>query len=157
MKRKILAIALLVSAFSLTTFNYANAQCKRFTKKNCLPKLTPYIYNGQLNSATLSQGDIAELNLTFYPDQDYRIFVCSDPILGNVHFKLFDKNQNLIYDNETTDYLPFWDFSTNQSLDLILRVYIPEDPDNNLDVKEGCVSIIVGFKEKKEQNKNEGE
>lgn len=147
--KKFLSIALLLGALSLLSFNQANAQCKRFTKKNCLPKLDPYIYNGQLNSATLAQGDIAELNLTFYPDQDYRIFVCSDPILGNVHFKLYDKDKNLIYDNETTDYLPYWDFSTNQSMELILRVMIPEKSESDLDVKEGCVSILIGFKEKK--------
>ncbi len=147
--KKFLSIALLLGTISLLSFNQANAQCKRFTKKNCLPKLAPYIYNGQLNSATLAQGDIAELNLTFYPDQDYRIFVCSDPILGNVHFKLYDKDKNLIYDNETTDYLPYWDFSTNQSMELILRVMIPEKSESDLDVKEGCVSILIGFKEKK--------
>ena len=147
--KKFLSIALLLGTISLLSFNQANAQCKRFTKKNCLPKLDPYIYNGQLNSATLAQGDIAELNLTFYPDQDYRIFVCSDPILGNVHFKLYDKDKNLIYDNETTDYLPYWDFSTNQSMELILRVMIPEKSESDLDVKEGCVSILIGFKEKK--------
>lgn len=153
--KKLLSIALILGTLSLLSFNQANAQCKRFTKKNCLPKLDPYIYNGQLNSATLAQGDIAELNLTFYPDQDYRIFVCSDPILGNVHFKLFDKGGNLIYDNETTDYLPYWDFSTNQSMELILRVMIPEKSESDLDVKEGCVSILIGFKEKKDNKTQE--
>lgn len=153
--KKFLSIALLVGIFPFLSFNQANAQCKRFTKKNCLPKLDPYIYNGQLNSATLAQGDIAELNLTFYPDQDYRIFVCSDPILGNVHFKLFDQDKNLIYDNETTDYLPYWDFSTNQSMELTLRVMIPEKTESDIDVKEGCVSILIGFKEKKDNKTQE--
>ena len=153
--KKFLLIALLLGTISLLSFNQANAQCKRFTKKNCLPKLDPYIYNGQLNSAILAQGDVAELNLTFYPDQDYRIFVCSDPILGNVHFKLYDKDKNLIYDNETTDYLPYWDFSTNQSMELILRVMIPEKSESDLDVKEGCVSILIGFKEKKSNETQE--
>jgi len=155
--KKILSIILLISSISVISSSGANAQCKRFTKKKCLPSLTPYIYNGQLNSAILSQGDVAELNLTFYPDQDYRIYVCSDPILGNVHFKLYDKDNNLIFDNETMDYLPFWDFTTNQTMELTLKVIIPEETDPNTVVKDGCVSILVGFKEKGDEKNNNTE
>ena len=45
--------------FSLFTFTsiYANAQCKGFTKRNCLPELAPYMSNGQLNAAQFVPGE----------------------------------------------------------------------------------------------------
>jgi len=135
--------------FILGTSFTASAQCKSFTKKNCLPELAPYIYNGQLNSAVLTQGDAAELMLTFYPDQDYRIFVCHDEALGNVEFELFDANKHLLFSNKDNNYQDHWDFTTNATMQIIVRVVIPEKPNNQISVKSGCVSILVGFKNKK--------
>ena len=43
----------------------ANAQCRTFTKKNCLPTLDGYVQNENYNSAVLIPGDEAELELTF--------------------------------------------------------------------------------------------
>ncbi len=145
--KKFLSLVLITGMFVSFATIQSTAQCKSFTKKKCLPQLDPYVYNGQLNSAVLAQGDVADLNLTFYPDQAYRIFVCSDPILENVHFKLFDKDGTLIYDNESTDYLPFWDFKTDQALELTLRVIVPPKTEDDYTVKEGCVSILIGFKD----------
>ncbi len=145
MKRKILILSLssLFAIFSATT---TYAQCKSFTKKHCLSQLSPFVYNGQLNSAILTQGDKADLMLTFYPDQDYRVLICCDDAFGNVEFRLYNADKQLIYSNKDSDYLPYWDFSTNETMQLILRVIVPEKTDDQIAVKSGCVSILVGFK-----------
>ncbi len=146
--KKLSAILFLSFAMLNILPQTTQAQCKRFTKKKCLSKLPPYTYNGQLNSAILSQGDVADLKLTFYPEQKYRVFVCADEGLGNIEFKLINEDGNVIYDNENTDYLPYWDFSTNEAIELTLRIIIPPAPSDALTVKDGCVSILVGFKDK---------
>jgi hypothetical protein len=122
------------------------AQCKSFTKNECKPKLNPYIYNGQLNSAMLNQGDIAELMLSFYSNQDYRIVVCSDE-LGQVKFRLLDMNGSEVFSNSDHNYIDHWDFTTNSTQQLTIEVSIPENTSNEM-VKSGCVSILVGFMDK---------
>ncbi len=146
MKRIFLFLSVIVF-FTLGPINASKAQCKSFTKKNCLSQLSPFVYNGQLNSAVLTQGDVADLMLTFYPDQDYRVFVCYDKALGNIEFRLYDSNKSLIYSNKDNDYLPYWDFSSSETMQLILRVIIPGKTEDQIAVKSGCVSILVGFKE----------
>jgi hypothetical protein len=124
-----------------------NAQCKGFTKKECLPAIKPFVYNGQLNSAVLNEGDVAELLLTFYSGQDYRIYVCSQELLGNVEFKLLDTDRNTLFFNKDHDYVKFWDFKSNSTQQLIVQVRIPQAETHTDIVQSGCVSILVGFKE----------
>jgi hypothetical protein len=123
------------------------SQCKGFTKKQCLPVLEPYLYNGQLNSAILNEGDVAELLLTFYGGQDYRILVCSQDMLGNVEFKLFDTERNPIFSNKEHGLVNVWDFSANSTQQLIVQVKVPSAETKTDIVNSGCVSILIGFKE----------
>ena len=125
----------------------SQAQCKSFTKKTCLPSLEPYVYNGQLNSAVLAEGDVAELLLTFYGGQEYRIFICSHELLGQVQFQIFDTEKNQICDNSEYDFSSSWDFKSNSTQQLIVRVTVPEEKNRSGMVQSGCVSILVGFKE----------
>lgn len=120
---------------------------KRFVKNKCLPVLKPFVYNGQLNSANLAEGDVAELMLTFYAGQDYRLLICSQEVLGNVEFKLFDTNKNLIFSNRDHDYINYWDFTSNTTQQLIVRVKVPKLEDSGEIKQSGYVSILVGFKE----------
>ncbi len=126
----------------------AIGQCKSFTKNECKPKLSPYIYNGQLNSAVLNEGDIAELMITFYSNQDYRIVVCSADELNGVVFKLKDAGGQEIFTNTDHDMVDFWDFHTKSTQQLIIEVSVPENSTGE-NYKSGCVSILVGFLDKK--------
>ena len=125
-----------------------SAQCKGFTKKQCLPALEPYIYNGQLNSAILIEGDVAELLLTFYGGQDYRIYVCYQENIGKVEFRLLDTERNVIFHNKEQDFVKFWDFAANSTQQLIIQVKVPEGENRSKIIQSGCVSILVGFKNK---------
>lgn len=145
MKRIRNAAILLVILLGVSSFSYS--QCKGFTKKNCLPQLEPYVYNGQLNSAVLNEGDVAELLLTFYGGQDYRIYICSQEVLGQVEFKLLDTDRNTIFDNTEQEKIDHWDFSANSTQQLIVQVKVPDNTAANEIVNSGCVSILIGFKE----------
>ncbi|MBI4645728.1 MAG: hypothetical protein HY738_03785 [Bacteroidia bacterium] len=144
MKKLIITTVLLAIAFGFPALSYS--QCKGFTKQNCLPKLEPYTYNGQLNSAVLNEGDVAELLLTFYGGQDYRIFICAQDVLGDIEFKLLDTDRNTIFDNTNQNKIDHWDFSASATQQLIVQVKVPENQSSNEMVQSGCVSILIGFK-----------
>ncbi|NOZ46583.1 MAG: hypothetical protein GXO79_07345 [Chlorobi bacterium] len=143
MKKLIIKFSIYLLISTLPILGYS--QCKSFTKQVCMPKLDPYIYNGQLNSAILNEGDIAELVLTFYGGQDYRIAVCSEEEIGNVQFKLLDTDRNPIFDNAEQEYADYWDFKCNSTQQIIVEVTVPESDGVDSSIKNGCVSILVGF------------
>lgn len=143
--KRILTVLLFWAA--LTPFA-GTAQCKNFTKKKCMPSLSPYVTNGQINTAMFVPGDKAEIPLSFFENTSYRIIVCNQEIIGNIVFKVLDANKNVLFDNKGVGYVSSWDFKSvsNQSLTLYVEIP-PEDGKNpNNLVHQGCVSIIVGFK-----------
>ncbi|RUT77702.1 hypothetical protein [Ancylomarina longa] len=121
------------------------SQCNEYTKKQCIPQLTPYTFNGQLNNAVLSEGETAELRLTFYKDQEYRILVKGEEDLGALEFQLFDTEYNLLYDNADEGYTNLWDFMVESTDDFVIRILVPEDKDKSK-LESGCVSILIGFR-----------
>ena len=138
MKHSSLLIALL-TLFAATS----TAQCRTFTKKNCLPILDGYVQNENYNSAVLIPGDEAELELTFLADTDYRIAVCSHPVLGEVEFDVLDEQNVRIWSNsDGSDHL---DFRMTGAQRRRFRVKVPETDAAIL--HEGCVSILLGSKE----------
>lgn len=121
----------------------SQAQCRNFTKKNCLPTLDGYVQNDNYNSAVLIPGDEAELELTFLGDTDYRVAVCAHPVLGAVEFDVLDRDNIRLWSNsEGADHL---DFRMENAQRLRFRVKVPETEAAIL--HEGCVSILVGSKD----------
>ncbi|WP_372752312.1 hypothetical protein [Labilibaculum sp.] len=142
--KKIITATLLIF-YLLALPNLLLAQCNEYTKKECIPALTPYTFNGQLNNAVLSEGETAELQLTFYKDQEYRILVEGENNLGNIQFQLFDTDYNILYDNSDEDYTNIWDFMVESTDDFILRILVSKD-ESKEKIESGCVSILVGFR-----------
>jgi len=128
--------------------NVAIAQCSNFTKKTCVPQISPYIFNGQVNATLLNEGDVAEVVLTFYANQDYRLLICSEKQLGNLKFRLYDTQNTLIFDNTKYNYAKMWDFSSTATQQIRVEIEVPESLDIDNPAKNGCVSILVGFKDK---------
>jgi hypothetical protein len=137
----------LLLGFLIGVYSMGYSQCKTFTKNDCKPRLDPYIYNGQQNSAVLNEGDIAELMLTFYSNQDYRIVICAAPELGKVVFRLLDEEGKELFTNKDHNYTETWDFKTKSTQQLVVEVSVPEAIAGEM-IKSGCVSILVGFLDK---------
>jgi hypothetical protein len=146
MKNSLLAV-LAIFSFVFITLD-SQAQCKRFTEKNCLPTLDPFTSNGQIYTTTLFEGDSASMNMTFYSLLDYRLMVCSHGILGDdVHFKVKDGDGEVVYNSKDAT-KNYWDFRVNSTQDLHIEVVIPDNADNVTDIpNSGCVSVVLGFKE----------
>ena len=138
-----LALIILLTAAA----HAASAQCKNFTKKNCLSELADYTGNGQYNGAVMFEGEEATLVQTFYSGKDYRLFVCSHPsISDSLFFEIRDYRKTVIFSNKEKDSKTF-DFSVESTQQLFIRVAVPEMGTANELKKNGCVSILVGFKE----------
>jgi hypothetical protein len=123
----------------------AEAQCRSFAKNKCVPALSPYKFNETFNAAQLSPGDEAEVNLTFYSGQEYRVLVCSHPILGPVNWKLVDGNNKVVFESLATDPKDFFDLKAASTTQMRVVVWVPEKETTMMHV--GCVGILVGFKE----------
>jgi hypothetical protein len=123
------------------------AQCKSFTKRKCLGELGNYTGNGQYNGAVMFEGEEAKMVQTFYSGKDYRLFVCAHPaIADSLYFEVSDYSKNMIYSSkESGD--AFFDFSLESTRQLNVRVVVPDMGTSNELKKNGCVSILVGFKD----------
>jgi hypothetical protein len=128
----------------------ASSQCRSFTRKKCLPMLEGYVQNENFNSAVLIPGDEAELLLTFYKGKDYRLLICSHPILGDaIQFDVYNTAEEKIYSNlDASGNLVgnSFDFKVANTQQLIVRLRVPGENSKTL-VHQGCVSVLVGSKD----------
>lgn len=137
---------ILISAVAALPASGIFAQCKAFVKKQ-IPKLSPFIHNGQINSSVLLSGDHAELTLTFYSGQTYRIVVGAQETLGDVYFVMKDANKNQLFSSKDQGKFDYWDFTVESTQQLTIEVMVPEvDTPTGL-VPSGCVSVLIGFKQ----------
>ena len=146
--KNILSHAKLILAGTAIVFATAGsyAQCKGFVKKQ-ITKLSPFIHNGQINSSVLLAGDHAELTLTFYSGQTYRILVSSQDVLGDVFFLMKDANKGHLFSSKDQGKFDYWDFTVESTQQLTIEVVVPDvDAANGL-IPSGCVSILAGFKQ----------
>ena len=145
LKRK---AVLLATVFSFAIAGDVAAQCsKTWVRKKCIPKISPFIHNGQMNSLVLKEGGKMETTLTFYSGQDYRILVCAEETLENVSFVVSDVNGKIIFDSKEHNNTDIWDFKVKTTTDLKVEVNVGRNETGN-GTMTGCVSILVGFKSK---------
>lgn len=146
MRSRLLPAALLTAALSISPFYLGAQQCsKTWIKKKCVPKIAPFIHNGQMNGTVLKEGQSTEMTLTFYSGQDYRILVCSEESLENVTFRLYDANSKIFFDSKDHDNTDVWDFRVKTTTTVKVEVLVGDNEDKT--VQSGCVSILVGFKQ----------
>jgi hypothetical protein len=135
---------------SVVICNDANAQCKRYTKKYCLPSLSPYHHNGQLTSAILNPGDSADVEMTFSAGKEYRVLICNQEQIGKVQFKVLDKSRKILYKSDPGQANPHWDFKVTNTQQFTIQLTVPPMEKSNQKTNlmpNGCVSLLVGFKE----------
>ena len=104
-----------------------------------------YIQNDNYNSAILIPGDEAELMLTFLAGQNYRLIVCSHPVLGEVAYDINDASGKRIFDSRKNEPdVNYVDFKVETTQQLQIHVQVPES--KTAIMHEGCVTVLVGSK-----------
>lgn len=142
MKHAIFALVLAVASLQTT------AQCKAFTKKNCADELAPFASNGLYNGAILFEGEEASLVQTFYSNQTYRLLVCVQEIIAQgFYFEVLDYKNQLLYTSQGKN-SNAWEFNVQSTQQLKIRAVVPDNNKGSDLKKNGCVSILIGFKQK---------
>jgi hypothetical protein len=141
---QILAVIGLVVAAPLAS----NAQCRGFAKNKCMPAMAPYKFNQTFNAAQLAPGEEAEVELTFFSGQEYRMLVCAHPILGAVNWKLSDAAGTTLFESKADAPKEQFDFKVATTQKLMVHVDVPKaERGGNEMITVGCVAILVGYKE----------
>ena len=135
-----------LAGLALLSASPASAQCKAFAKNKCVPELAPYKFNETFNAAQLAPGEEAEVNLTFYSGQSYRVAVCVHPILGEVNWKLVDVNNKIIFESLADEPKHHFDLKAGSTAQMRVVVWVPNKGSSDM-VHVGCVAIMVGFME----------
>ena len=94
----------------------------------------------------MSPGDEAEVNLTFYSGQEYRVMVCAHPILGEVNWKIVDAYNKIVFESLADAPKRYFDVKSTNTAQMKVVVWVPEKGNSSM-VHVGCVAILMGFKE----------
>lgn len=146
--RRVKKALLLALLFSAALVNDSVAQCsKTWVRKKCIPKISPFIHNGQMNTTQLKEGGKTQTTVTFYSGQDYRILVCAEETLENVTFVVSDMNGKVIFDSKQHNNTDVWDFKVKTTTEMRIEVDAGRNEGGDGSAT-GCVSILIGFKTK---------
>lgn len=125
------------------------AQCKRFTKNKCLNEMEPYMSNGQLNAAMMLSGEQAEVGLNFNKALSYRLIVCADSYFEGLKYQLVDESGTVFLKDSIAkgSNSSVKDIKVENSGPLQLQLQTPLRESTTGIKRNGCVSILIGFKE----------
>ena len=100
-----------------------------------------FISDGQTYRALLLSEEVAEFHTTFYGGTIYRIAACSGLDEGNLIFRVYDQERNLLFSNSEFANSPYWDFKISSTLNCIIEAQL--DPTA---AESGCAVLLIGFK-----------
>lgn len=137
MKKTLFLTALFVGMLSASY-----AQCDTIASI-CNKHITSdFISDGQQYRALLLDEEVAEFRATLYGGSTYRIAACSGMDDGNLLFRLYDGERNLIFDNKDYNNTPYWDFVVTSTIEGIIEAQL--DPAS---ASTGCAVMLIGFKQ----------
>ena len=143
-----LFVTVCVSLFSQTgvCFNY-HKSCSVKNSKND----KNWIYDTQSRSGLFNQGMTSKIRCVIYKGMDYRINVCCDASLGEkLSYKIFDSKSNeLLYDNQTTENAPTFEFQSSTTRQLIIELTVPQgaaQKEKHKPIDAACVGLLIEHK-----------
>ena len=110
--------------------------------------MAPYKSSENFNAAQLAPGEDAQVDLTFYSGQEYRLLICAHPILGTVNWQLLDANGKTLFESTPENPVDHFDFKVATTQKLSVHIDVPKgDKGGNNMLTVGCVGILLGHKE----------
>lgn len=134
-----------VLLFLFFSVNNGYAQCRDFAKEICKPKLQTYAHDGNYNGVFLNQEEEVEVHKAFFSGQKYRIVVGKEAVLPTIHFQVKDTDNNLLFDNQESGYVDFYDFKLETSKTLVISLGFVQNSEPSNELESGCVSILFGI------------
>ncbi len=149
--KKIFLSLLILS--SVLTFSQASV-CGQFHRKFCVVETKDgskgtWMYNAQSKSGLFNQGSTSKIRCVIYKGMDYRINVCAETT-DKLSYKIFDARTNeLLYDNETTQNDPLFEFQSTATRQLFIEVTVPKgatEKDKHKPMEAACVGLLIEHK-----------
>ncbi|MCS7073735.1 MAG: hypothetical protein NZ108_04625 [Bacteroidia bacterium] len=113
------------------------AQCDKLAE-NCSSELFPYQSDGQYYRTQIVAGEEAQLKIMLYKGLYYRIVPCSGADnKEKLHFKIIDKQGNIVFSNEKQPEVTYWDFSFGASGEYKIVAKYPTG--------SGCAAFLIGY------------
>lgn len=137
----LLAVTALVLGLSAS----ANAQCKTLAKQSAV-QIQPYDINGKVHTVVLQKGDHAEMSMTFFAGQSYRIMLNSADATEGVYFRVKNSDGAVYFTNASQPDVSYYDFISANTEQLIIEMIVPEGVQNSDEIASTCVSVVVGCK-----------
>lgn len=141
MMKKILILLIFLTGF-LGINKITMAQIDETTNLCTKYLVPPYISDGQQYKALLNEDEIAEFHITFFGGSVYRIIAASGTTEGNVIFRIYDKERNLLFSNADYDNSIYWDFKFTSTIDCIIEAQLDND-----NLQSGYLLMLIGFKQ----------
>ena len=129
-----------LTAVGLVFSSTGYSQCDSVAK-HCQTLLgTQYISDGQQYRSFLTGDEIAEFEATFFGGSKYRLCACTGGVDGNLVFRLYDMERNLIFDNNDHQNISYWDFEFKATMDCIIEIQL-----ESTSSPSGCALLLIGF------------
>ena len=90
----------------------------------------------------LYNDQVAEFETTLFGGNTYRIAACSGEEQGNLIFRLFDQEGNLLFTNLDYSNAPYWDFVVENTMSCSIEAQLDLNKQDS-----GCAVILIGFKQ----------
>jgi len=101
-----------------------------------------FVSDGQSYRALVFDDQVAEFTTTLYGNSTYRIVGIAGLEKEQIHFKLYDEEDNLLFSNEEHQNSPYWDFEINSTLDCRIEAKL-----DLMKQKSGCAVLLIGFEQ----------
>ncbi|MFT5922109.1 MAG: hypothetical protein ACJAU0_002659 [Flavobacteriales bacterium] len=98
--------------------------------------------DGQFYRALLYNDQVAEFETTLFGGNTYRIAACSGEDDGNLIFRLYDQERNLLFSNAEFSNAPYWDFVVENSMNCTIEAQLDLNKQDS-----GCAVLLIGFKQ----------
>ena len=123
----------------------AQAQCRKFAKKNCPDVLAGYTPDGTMEGEQLFEDEFRTYNRMFYSGVDYRVAICvDDKVKEGTWFEVVDSKGVVLHSTEGTGNYS-WDFNVSSGIALDVIVHMPPKPEDRYFRNMGCTTLMIGF------------
>lgn len=149
--KRVLALSLLVIPC------YSNAQeCVDYYRQgDCIMDVQrSYKVYSQSKGFMMSPKDSVDINIVLYGQKDYIFSFCTHVKLYPIRYRLIDPaTQEIIYDNQSDNFIESIGIGFNITRNLIIRVNIlaRKADENEIEQKLGCVGMLIQYKNYSEE------
>ena len=134
-------ISFLSGLLIIASFYNAHSQDNKID--NCLNLINSgYISDGQEYKVKLDENNKARFYTTFYGGSYYRIVGCSNIDYTPLILSVYDTEKNLLFCNKDYNYIPYWNFKFNSTINCIIEIEFDKEK-----IIKDEVMLLIGFKE----------